>query len=118
MTDEAMINVRIRREDPGCGQKAFIQEYQVARSRARRVLDLLEYIQEEVDPTLAWRTHICRDTCCYGCWLMVDGKRSMACVSILKKEQGEILLEPTDDFMLIRDLAVDFSRPKERKLEQ
>ena len=112
MNDEPSLLVRILREDPGCGQAAFIQEYQVARSRARRVLDLLEYIQEEVDPTLGWRTHICRDTCCYACWLMVDGNKSMACVAIIKKDQQEVLLEPLQEYELIRDLTVDFSSPK------
>jgi succinate dehydrogenase/fumarate reductase-like Fe-S protein len=103
------ITVLIKRQDPGCGKTSWISEYKVPRHRARRVLDLLEFIQEEVDPTLGWRTTICRDTCCSGCWIMVDGRKRMACLTVIKEDQDNILLEPITNYALIRDLVVDFS---------
>ena len=108
MSDE-MIKVHIQREDPGCNREVWIETYHVPRDRGRRVLDLLEYIQEEVDPTLGWRTHICRDTCCDACWLMVNGNKRMACATVLKENEDSIKLEPLPKYALIRDLIVDFS---------
>ena len=111
---DRMISVSIRRADPACGKEPWIEEYKVPRSRARRVLDLLEYIQEELDPSLGWRTHICRDTCCSACWVMVNGKRKMACATVIRDDQDSLLLEPVSDSPLIRDLVVDFSKGKGR----
>ncbi len=107
---EEMIKVRVRRQDPALEESARFEEYQVPCSRARRVLDVLEYIQEELDPTLAWRPHLCRDSCCSACWLQVDGRKRMACTTVLDETRGPIVLEPLPGYALIRDLVVDYSR--------
>ena len=105
---ETTISVRVKRSDPRNGFEARWQEYQVPRKRARRVLDVLEYITEQIDPTLAFRPHLCRDLVCNGCWVRVNGRARMACSTPINDDKP-MTLEPMDDYELIRDLVVDYS---------
>ncbi len=106
------VTVRIKREDPANGKPPWWQTYEVPRDRAYRVLDVLEYITDHLDPTLAFRPHVCRDLCCRVCWLRVNGKARMACSTPLPNAK-EVTLEPCTDYALIRDLVVDFSHKLE-----
>ncbi len=108
------VTVRIKRYDPSNGVEPHWCEYVVPRSRALRVLDVLEYIQEELDPTLGYRPHMCRDLVCGGCWVQVNGHKRMSCGTPLAG-MDTIMLEPIKTHAVIRDLAVDYSHPLQDK---
>lgn len=87
-----MLNVRIERiNEEG---HAFEQAFQVNGDGDRTVVDLLEEIQQEHDPTLAFR-YSCRIGVCGTCTVIMNGKPVLSC---LKKgepnEYGVVAIKP------------------------
>jgi fumarate reductase iron-sulfur subunit len=105
------IKVNIRRYDPEQGAEPFWQSYEVPRQRATRVLDVLEYIQDELDPGLGYRRHICHNLVCRSCMVLVNGHSRLTCQSLIRPDVVEIKLEPLDGHQLIRDLIVIMDDP-------
>ncbi len=105
------VSVNIRRYDPEQADQPFWQSYEVPRQRATRVLDVLEYIQDELDPSLGYRRHICRALVCRSCRVKVDGHSRLTCQTIIRPGTVEINLEPLDEHPLIRDLIVRMDPP-------
>jgi succinate dehydrogenase / fumarate reductase iron-sulfur subunit len=100
--------VRVRRFDPQTiGQPPYWQDFQVPRGRVARLLDVLQYLQQE-DPTIATRPHFCRDLVCNGCYVNYNGKPRMSCMTPLNARVTDITLEPLQGYRVIRDLVVDF----------
>jgi fumarate reductase iron-sulfur subunit len=112
LKDAKPVTVNVLRYDPDKGEGPYWQSYEVPRRRATRVLDVLEYIQDELDPTLGYRRHICRNLSCRSCFVEVDGHSRMTCQSVIRQDTDVIRLEPMSDFAVVRDLIVDFSRAK------
>ena len=106
MADLAVVT--IRRFDPSVDGESHFETYRDIPCRERSVLDILQYIYEEHDPTLAFRGP-CAASCCKGCTLMINGKPGLACE---KRAEPKMFLEPLSKFELIKDLVVDFSRRK------
>ena len=106
------LSVKIRRYNPEFGGEFYWETYQVPRQRASRVLDALEYIQDELDPGLGYRRHICHNLVCRSCFVQVDGHARMTCQTVIRPDVTDIRIEPLPDYELVRDLIVDFSRPK------
>ncbi|MCL5982047.1 MAG: 2Fe-2S iron-sulfur cluster-binding protein [Firmicutes bacterium] len=69
------------------------------------ILQALQYINEELDPTLAFR-YGCRYNHCGLCGVMVDGKPRLACKVNL---DGANVIAPLANLPLLRDLVVDRS---------
>ncbi len=84
------------------------QIYDVPTKGLVRVLDLIKYIHEELDPTFAYRRHICRDDVCMGCLISINGKVQLACSTPLEPGRMEYHLAHAKTFPLIRDLVVDY----------
>ncbi|MFQ5854065.1 MAG: 2Fe-2S iron-sulfur cluster-binding protein [Anaerolineae bacterium] len=108
------LRVKVFRFDPTRDDEPYWQIYTVPRHRATRVLDVLEYIQDELDPELGYRRHICRDLVCDSCFAQIDGRASKTCLYTVRPETDEIVIEPWRDYEHIRDLIVDFDRPKQK----
>jgi fumarate reductase iron-sulfur subunit len=106
------LQVAVLRYDPESGGAPYWRTYTVPRRRASRVLDVLEYIQDEVDPGLGYRRHICHNLVCHSCYVNVNGHARMTCQALLKPDVAEIRIEPYSDFVPIRDLIVDFAQPR------
>ncbi|MFN7065331.1 MAG: succinate dehydrogenase/fumarate reductase iron-sulfur subunit [Aquificaceae bacterium] len=70
------------------------------------LLDLLQRIKEEKDPTLTFRS-MCRAGVCGTCAIKLDGKPALACSTWIPYEREEVLVEPIDGYRVIRDLVVD-----------
>lgn len=92
------------------GQKRGWQIYRALPAGPQTtVLDLLKYISEERDPTLAYRA-ACRMGTCGGCGLMVNGWPRLACLTrVLELQGAPIKLAPLRGYPVIRDLVVDTS---------
>lgn len=107
--DDNVLTVRVRRFNPAHDKEPYWQTYEVPRIRTTRALDILEYIHTELDPTLGYRRHLCRDTVCRGCFVKLNGKPRMTCMTPLAHDLTEITLEPMGGYRHIRDLVVDFT---------
>lgn len=86
-----------------------IQEYKLDILEKRTtILDILEIIKGNIDPTLSYRAQ-CRASICGTCGVKVNGSAVLACktkVTDLEKD-GELLIEPLDNMEVIKDLVVD-----------
>jgi len=105
-----VFRVRIRRSNPAVGEDPHWQMYEVPRDKVARLLDVLEYIHTNLDPTLACRRHYCRDLVCNACFINYQRKPRMSCMTPLNEtfKDDEIVLEPQSGYRVIRDLVVDF----------
>lgn len=76
--------------------------YQVP-DKAWTIMDVLEYITLNIDPTLAYYNHsTCRQGICARCLVKANGKVVLACT---ERAVGEILvLEPANE-RVVRDLV-------------
>ncbi len=107
-----LVVVRIFRFDPAVDKKPRYDSYQGIPYKDRSVLEVIEAIYQEHDPSLAFR-HLCTNGSCSGCSLVVNGKPVLACQ---ESAQKEMTIEPHPKFEIIRDLAVDFNRRRSRQI--
>ena len=95
-------HVTIRRSGPG-GADSRLQTYAVpvAEGEILSVLNVLEYIYRELDPTLAFLDPAaCRQAACGKCMVKVDGAVKLACKEVA---HDGMLLEPYSG-RVVRDL--------------
>ena len=86
------------------------QTYQVPRLESQTVLDVVTYIQREIDPTLSYR-FACRVGVCGSCAMTVNGKARWTCRTHVSRvaEQGELILDPLRNMPVVKDLVVDMA---------
>jgi succinate dehydrogenase / fumarate reductase iron-sulfur subunit len=96
--------VKIQRFDEMISDKPYVETYNVPIEKNNRftVLDLLRYIEENIDNTLSYYNHsTCNHGICGRCLLKVDGKNVLACTHLVQNDEIEIF--PKND-KLIKDL--------------
>lgn len=123
MTEEKekkeVIVARVLRFDPNSDAEPHFETYQVPKYSTGRqtVGKVLEYIFENMDPSLAYYL-TCNRGICNGCAAMVNGKAELIC---MKETPDEVTIEPIQNHEVIRDLMVmpqDVDRPRQRVLER
>ena len=88
------------------GQPRF-QSYDLSVQGNMSVLEALLKIQDEQEPSLAFR-YACRGAVCGSCAMSVNGKLNLACRVQLKSLPGNrVVVEPLPGFEIIKDLVVD-----------
>ena len=103
MGSNATVTLDIARTDPA-DRSRF--EAPVPSAHAR-VLDALNWIRENEDPTLGFR-YACRVSMCGACAVVIDGKEALACQAALGDVEGRTLrVEPLRGLPARRDLIVD-----------
>lgn len=103
------LNVRIFRFNPESEEKPRFDYFKVPLVRKMAVLDVVLYIQNYVDSTLAFR-YSCRYAMCGSCAMYVNGKPRLACkTQVMALGTSDITLKPLPNFPIIRDLAVDMA---------
>jgi succinate dehydrogenase / fumarate reductase iron-sulfur subunit len=71
------------------------------------VLEALLRLQDEQDPTLAFR-YCCRGAICGSCAMSINGKLNLACrVQLQSLPAARVVLEPLPGFEILKDLVVD-----------
>ena len=108
MEKEDTAKVTIYRFDPAKDDKPRYDVYENVPCKAMRVSDVLNYIYQNIDSTLVFR-YSCRMGLCDACLMKVNGKVEVVCK---KPAEKEMLIEPVDKFVVLKDLVVDFSQPK------
>ena len=106
--NEEKATVKVFRFDPSVDKKPRYQEYNDIPYAGRSVLNVLRYIYEEYDQSLAFR-RLCTKGACGGCAMQVNGEPVLACQ---KPATEEMVIEPHPKFQVIRDLVVDFDEVK------
>jgi succinate dehydrogenase/fumarate reductase-like Fe-S protein len=97
------IKVKVFRFDPTVEKEPHDQTYEVPLTEGMNVLDVLDYIYEKIDSSLAYHDHAaCRHGICAGCTLVVNGKTSLACQTPVS---GDITLGPPPKLEVVKDLV-------------
>ncbi|MBN2411952.1 succinate dehydrogenase iron-sulfur subunit [candidate division KSB1 bacterium] len=97
----------ILRYNPETGEKPKMQEYNVQVYKGMTVLDGLNWIKENLDPSLVWRSS-CRMGVCGSCGMFINGYPRLACNNqILKISNKKLQIKPLPNFDIIRDLVPD-----------
>lgn len=99
----------IFRKKPGRrGESRQIFELEVAPGEV--VLDAFHRIQEQIDPTFAYR-YSCRGAICGSCAVRINGAAALACRTQVAPlaEEGVVVVDPLANMAVVKDLVCDFS---------
>ena len=91
----------------GGAQGRFVR-YRVPREASQTVLDVVTWIQRNLDPTLAYR-YACRVGMCGSCAMTVNGVARWTCRTHVDRVAGgeRLELRPLSNLPVIRDLVCD-----------
>lgn len=96
----------ISRYKPGFIDPARFYSYRLAASEHTSVLECLEKIRLQQEPTLVYR-HSCHHGSCGTCACIINGAERLACTTKLRDLDSTVVtLEPLNGFERIADLAV------------
>jgi succinate dehydrogenase / fumarate reductase iron-sulfur subunit len=97
----------ILRYDAARDAEPRFQAYELEAAASTSVLEALFGIQDEQDPSLAFR-YSCRGAVCGSCAMSISGSLNLACRVLLKNlPTRRVVLEPLPRFEVIKDLVVD-----------
>jgi len=99
-----MTELSILRYNPETDDQPRFQSYEVPCREDWVVLDALNYIKENLDPTLSYRWS-CHMAVCGSCGMMINQEPKLACKAFLRDYQGLIRVEPLRHFPIERDLV-------------
>ena len=101
--------VNIYRWDPSTGENPRIDTYEVDMDNCpSKVLDLLNKIKNEIDPSIAYRRS-CAHGVCGSCAMNMDGKNGLACTKPHSEIKGDINIYPLPHLKVLKDLIGDLS---------
>ncbi|MEQ9326317.1 MAG: succinate dehydrogenase/fumarate reductase iron-sulfur subunit [Rhodospirillales bacterium] len=105
-TTSATLTVRVRRGK----ESGTWQEFEVPHRESQTVLDVVTWIQRNLDPTLSYR-FACRVGMCGSCAMTVNGKPRWTCRTHVSRvaEGGAIEIAPLRNMPVIKDLACDMT---------
>jgi fumarate reductase iron-sulfur subunit len=106
MSDVRKRRFVVTRFDPDRDAEPRTQSYDVPCRPDWKVLDALNYIKDELDPTLSHRWS-CRMAVCGSCGMNVDGKPTLTCKQPVEGYGDTVEVEPLSNFPVIRDLVVE-----------
>jgi len=86
------------------------QEFEVPRLASQTVLDVVTFIQRELDPTLAYR-YACRVGMCGSCAMTVNGRARWTCRTHVDNvaQGGQLEIAPLRNLPVVRDLVTDMT---------
>ena len=96
----------VTRFDPDKDQVPKTQSYTVPCRPEWKVLDALNFIKDEIDPTLSHRWS-CRMAVCGSCGMNVDGSPKLTCKTSLSDYGDTVEVAPLANFPVIRDLVIE-----------
>ena len=111
MTEEKIV-AKILRYDPTQDEQHRYETYRVPYVPGMNVLDVLNYVYENLDPSLAYRWN-CRAGQCGSCAVILNGKPCAACRTMVTKGKTAAIA-PLIQFPVLKDLVVDVKRGTNR----
>ena len=103
----------ITRFDPDQDEDRHSETYEIPVEPHWKVLDALNYIKDEVDPTLSHRWS-CRMAVCGSCGMLVNGQPKLTCKDSLSNYGRKVEVAPLSNFPVVRDLVVEMDGFMER----
>jgi succinate dehydrogenase iron-sulfur subunit len=101
---ERVVELEVLRYNPETDQEPHFQRYSVPCREEWVVLDALNHVKENIDPTLSYRWS-CHMAVCGSCGMMINREPKLACKSFLRDYEGVIRVEPLAHFPIERDLV-------------
>jgi fumarate reductase iron-sulfur subunit len=98
--------IEVLRFRPEQDQEPVWQSYEVPCLPDFVVLDALNAIKDDIDPTLSHRWS-CRMGVCGSCGMLVNGRPVLTCNAFVRNYSGTIRVEPLANFPIVRDLVVE-----------
>jgi len=100
---------KILRFDPTRDEHPRFQEFVHDPKPTDSILECLKAIRDRQDPSLAFR-YSCREAVCGACAMSINGRISLACKTIVRNLEGEVvLIEPLPNLEIQKDLYVDLA---------
>jgi succinate dehydrogenase / fumarate reductase, iron-sulfur subunit len=97
---------KIYRYDPGKDKEPYYRVYKLNVEPTERILDCLNRIRWEQDPTISFRMS-CAHGVCGSDGMKINGICGLACQKLVRDyEEGTIIIEPLPNFPVIKDLIV------------
>ena len=96
----------ITRFDPDKDEVPRTQEYESPGQKDWKILDVINFVKDEVDPTLSYRWS-CRMAVCGSCGMMVNGEPKLTCSDAVSDYGDTVTIEPLANFPIVRDLVVE-----------
>jgi len=103
----------VTRFDPDRDEAPRTQEYEVPVREDWKVLDALNYIKDELDPSLSHRWS-CRMAVCGSCGMQVNGEPKLTCKTALREYGDRVEVGPLANFPVVRDLVIEMDGFLER----
>lgn len=104
------VTFEVLRYNPGDGGTPRLQEYTVPVTKGMTVLDGLNWIKENKDRTLSWRSS-CRMGVCGSCGMFINGLPRLACNNqIVHLHSDRVTIKPLPNYDVIRDLVPDLEK--------
>lgn len=100
---------RIYRWSPEGEENPRLDTYWVDQSSCGpMVLDALNKIKNEIDPTLTYRRS-CREGICGSCAMNIDGTNTLACLKGFDEIKGAVTIYPLPHMEVVKDLVPDMT---------
>ena len=92
----------------GAGTSGRFEDFRVPAQENQTILDVVSWIQQNLDPTLSYR-YACRVGMCGSCAMMVNGVPRWTCRTHIKValEAGKVSIAPLRNLPVIKDLVTD-----------
>jgi fumarate reductase iron-sulfur subunit len=100
------VKFEVLRFRPEQDPEPVFQSYEIECMEDWVVLDALNAIKDDIDPTLSHRWS-CRMGVCGSCGMLVNGRPVLTCAAFVRNYGGTIRVEPLSNFPIVRDLVVD-----------
>ncbi len=101
---ERSIGLEVLRYNPETDSEPHWQRYSVPWHHEWVVLDALNHVKDNIDPTLSYRWS-CRMAVCGSCGMMINGEPKLACKAFMREYANLIRVEPLAHFPIERDLV-------------
>ena len=114
------VTLNVYRKDPAAnGEKPTFQAYQLEIEDDATVLEALQRVHDEQDPTLAFRG-ACQRGYCGECAMRINGKGRLACLQSVQgiMKNQEVKVEPIRNIPVLKDLVYDMETFLFAKLKQ
>jgi fumarate reductase iron-sulfur subunit len=98
--------MEVFRYRPGGLVPGWYEKFEVPFGTHTSVIDVLQWIKDHCDPTLAFRAS-CRMGICGSCGLMINGVPRLACETFVRTLGPKFKVAPLANFTVERDLIVD-----------
>ena len=105
------IRVNVFRLDPALDSEFWYQRYDVPFEEGLSAMDVLDYIYQNLDSTLAYYDHAgCSLGICGKCTARINGKPGLLCQTPVG--DGDLILEPLKKDRVLKDLVVKKAKEK------